>query len=276
MTASSVAAQPNATLTPPLKWAGGKRWLAKDICSAINEIRGSYYEPFLGSGAILFSLPRVGAVASDVNIELINFYTCIRDKLTSVMDKLYGHAARHNEKYYYEQRAFLPDDDVCRAARFIYLNRTCWNGLYRVNLKGEFNVPKGTKDVVIRPEEDFREISMSLRRVNLIVSDFEPVISKAKINDVVYCDPPYTVSHNNNGFIKYNERMFSWSDQKRLAESAFLASSRGARVFVSNAEHPSIRELYNKASEIRSITRYSVISGLRDGRQPTRELFIRV
>jgi DNA adenine methylase len=163
-----------------------------------------------------------------------------------------------------------------RAARFIYLNRTCFNGLYRVNLKGEFNVPVGTKTAVLLPDDNFALASERLRKTKLTSWDFEKVIDQTKSTDFVFADPPYTVRHNLNGFIKYNERLFSWADQVRLRDALYRARDRGVTVVMSNADHESIRDLYSESSMITSETRISRMAANIENRKTTTELLIRI
>src|SRR5205085_930850 len=181
---------------------------------------------------------------------------------------------RHSVDYYYEQRDAVPDALTARAARFIYLNRACWNGLYRVNKRGHFNVPVGTKDWVLSADDDFAAVSEALQNADLVAGDFEEPIAMARSGDVVFADPPYTVAHNYNGFVKYNDAIFSWDDQVRLRDCLALAVSRGAIVFVTNADHPSIRQLYEGIGHVRTLARHSVISGHTKGRGSTTEVLI--
>jgi DNA adenine methylase len=139
------------------------------------------------------------------------------------------HAKRHSKKYYYYLRdEAKPTSLAGQAARFLYLNRTCWNGLDRVNLKGKFNVPKGTKSKVILDTDDFEAAAKALGAATLVCSDFATIVDMAEKGDLIYADPPYTVHHNMNGFIKYNEVLFSWEDQTRLRDCLLRASERGA------------------------------------------------
>ncbi|MNV47783.1 Modification methylase DpnIIA [compost metagenome] len=147
-----------------------------------------------------------------------------------------------------------------RAAQFLYLNRTCWNGLYRVNRKGEFNVPKGTKSTVVLPNDDFPAVSEALQSAALLCCDFEDAIRVAEAGDLVYIDPPYTVQHNFNGFLKYNEKIFSWHDQIRLRDAVVAASDRGARIVVSNAAHQSVVDLYAGVGTMHVIQRSSKLA----------------
>ncbi|MGJ1190761.1 DNA adenine methylase [Sphingobacterium siyangense] len=246
-------------ITPFLKWAGGKRWLTEKIIDYLPESYNKYIEPFLGSGAVFFSLEPKTSILSDVNQSLIITYNTIKEDHVAVYNRLLEHSKKHCSNYYYEIRNQISQDKIELAARFIYLNRTCFNGLYRVNLKGQFNVPIGSKDKVILETDNFKKIADALANSEIINSDFEFVIDQAMEGDLVYIDPPYTVKHNNNGFVKYNEQMFTWADQVRLSEAIKRASNRGAHVILSNADHESIRDLYS-FGKICSLSRNSVIA----------------
>jgi len=274
-----IEATESTTWPPPfLKWAGGKRWLVYRIQKLIPTIEspaGTYFEPFLGSGAMFFSLRPAKAVLNDINAELINAYRAIKRK-PQALDRLLRHYHRnHSSELYYRTRALVPRTPLRAAARFIYLNRTCWNGLYRVNLNGQFNVPVGTKSNVILPTDNFSEIGRLLKRVSLHSTDFSKIVEQAGRGDLVFADPPYTVNHNLNGFLKYNEQLFSWEDQERLHAAALGAIKRGAKVIVSNADHRSIRNLYSETQFVlHTVDRLSNISGLNAGRKSITELVI--
>ena len=165
----------------------------------------------------------------------------------------------------------MPSCEIEQAVRFLYLNRVCFNGLYRVNLRGEFNVPIGSKVEVMFPNGFLRAISDRLRHARLMESDFEAVIAQAGRNDFVFIDPPYTVTHNNNGFIKYNDVLFSWEDQIRLAKAAMSAKRRGSLVFVSNADHAAVRELYDGFHFHHQLSRASILSAASSARKRTSE-----
>lgn len=260
---------------PFLKWAGGKRWLARDYRSLFPlSNRDRYVEPFLGSGAVFFSLLPQRALLNDVNAELIHTYSVLKDDWAAVVALLRRHQGKHCADYYYQMRASAPKSRAERAARFLYLNRTCFNGLYRVNRKGQFNVPLGTKTAVLMESDDFEAVARALRAVELVSADFEQIIDTCGENDFVFADPPYTVKHNNNGFVKYNERLFSWSDQERLKAALHRAADRGARVLVSNADHPSIRELYS-GWDVETLYRHSVMASESIRRRRTSEVVIR-
>ncbi|MEY8755749.1 DNA adenine methylase [Peribacillus frigoritolerans] len=264
------------SLIPFLKWAGGKRWLVKRHKDLFPDHFNVYYEPFLGAGSVYFYLNPTRAVLADINEELITAYSAIRDNWRGLQDLLVLHQENHDKEYYYFMRDESPIDPTEKAARFIYLNRTCFNGIYRVNLQGRFNVPIGTKEKVILDTDDFRSVSELLLRAELITCDFEHVINASNTSDFVFADPPYTVRHNQNGFIKYNENLFSWNDQVRLADSLWRAKNRGVKIMSTNANHLSVRELYEERNfNIQSISRYSSISASPEKRNQYEEIIIR-
>ncbi len=260
---------------PFLKWAGGKRWLMTRHLNAFPTSYDRYIEPFLGSGAVFFGLRPRKALLSDISLELIEAYRAIKQDWEKVYALLRKHHRMHSATFYYHMRSSKPTTMCGRAARFIYLNRTCWNGLYRVNKSGVFNVPQGTKDSALLDTDDFQNTTSLLRRVVLKVSDFESIIKKAKKNDLIFADPPYTVRHNNNGFIKYNEKLFAWEDQVRLSECLLQARKRGVRIVSTNASCPSVRRLYEKDFQVLQLRRASVISGDAENRGFSTELLIR-
>lgn len=263
-----------ANMKPPLKWAGGKRWLVNRFQQTLDLPFKRYVEPFLGSGAVFFHLQPDAAILSDTNRRLINFYTCLRDYPDRLMKLMRRHSRLHSEDYYYTVRERTFADDVESAAQFLYLNRTCWNGLYRENLKGIFNVPKGTKDSVLFEHDDFRAFARTLKRTKLLVSDFEPILRKTRAGDFVFIDPPYTVKHNVNGFIKYNENIFSWDDQIRLADTLRQMRASGANYLLTNADHPSVETLYLDFARVHRVSRSSVLSGSTRHRGKTTEALI--
>lgn len=260
---------------PFLKWAGGKRWLA-DKHEALLDIEfDRYIEPFLGSGAVFFKLSPQKGILADSNTQLIETYQAIQHDWKKVQQLLLKHHRLHSKDYYYVVRQELPASIHARAARFIYLNRTCWNGLYRVNLKGKFNVPIGTKTNVILDSDDFENIASLLSGVELLNNDFEITLARATQGDFVFVDPPYTVKHNNNGFIKYNESLFTWDDQIRLKLAVQSSVSRGAKVIVTNANHQCISDLYGDIGEKIILDRASVIAGSSDKRGRFEEMVIK-
>ena len=260
---------------PFLKWPGGKRWLVANHSEWLVPASGIHIEPFLGSGAVFFHLGPRMSVLCDSNEELIETYVAIRDDPEGVFDRLRKHHAKHCKSYYYSLRSTMPRTPATRAAKFLYLNRTCFNGLYRVNLNGVFNVPMGSKTSVVLSTDDFVATSKLLGEAELLVGDFETAISRSASGDFVYADPPYTVKHNQNNFVKYNENIFSWADQVRLAQVARDAAARGAYVMISNADHPSVRELYaDRIWKCRSVSRYSRLASASEHRRSTTELIV--
>lgn len=260
---------------PFLKWAGGKRWFVETYFEYLNTEYERFIEPFLGGGAVFFKLCPKNAILGDANSELINAYSVIRDIPNELALVLKQHHEKHSKDHYYAVRSSDPSDKLHSAARFIYLNRTCWNGLYRVNLNGKFNVPIGTKQKVLLDSDDFLGVSSLLKNADLRAVDFESCIDDANSGDLVFVDPPYTVKHNYNGFIKYNEGLFSWDDQIRLKNSVERAIARGAKVLITNAYHESIRELYEGVGEQIKLTRRSTISGKASARGTYDEILIR-
>lgn len=237
---------------------------------------GRYIEPFLGGGAVFFSLCPQRATLADINQDLINSYRAIRDDWKGVYRLLQQHQTKHSPERYYAVRERDEADSIASAARFIYLNRTCFNGLYRVNRQGKFNVPIGTKIQVLFDSDRFDMVSKRLRRARLRVRSFEATMAEAGEGDFIFADPPYTVRHNLNGFIKYNHQLFSWNDQTALRDSTLGAAERGAKVLVMNANHESIRELYRGIGTAIVVQRSSVIAGSLRKRGVVEELAIQV
>jgi DNA adenine methylase len=233
-------------IPPFLKWPGGKRWAASVIGHLVRKnLNGTYFEPFLGGGAVFFWLQPQTAVLSDINQDLINTYCVVRRHPKKLMAGISNLTV--SKSAYYRLRSSAPTDSVERAIRFIYLNRTAFSGLYRVNSSGRFNVPYGGGErtpQILLDTPLLLNASKVLTNAEIKCCDFEEILGFAKRGDVVYCDPTYTVTHDSNGFIRYNERNFSWKDQQRLAKAATRAAQKGVTVLVSNAHHEAIRGLY--------------------------------
>jgi len=255
---------------PPLiKWPGGKRRLLPQIREVVPTDFGNYFEPFFGGGALFFSLRPSKATLSDANGELIHMYLEVRDHLDSVIKCL--RRMVNSKDNYYRIRSSAPRSSASQAARLIYLCTLSFNGIHRQNLNGEFNVPYGYKRHLEPCDETkLRQISHALQGRRILVEDFEKATNRAKANDFVYFDPPYTVAHANNGFVKYNAKIFSWEDQKRLAILARRLKSSGAHVVVSNADHSSIRDLYD-GFDVRVVERHSTMAASTQFRRPVRE-----
>ena len=262
---------------PFLKWAGGKRWLTRQNCNIFPDEKSytRYLEPFLGSAAVFFYLAPKKAILSDINGELIEVYNTIKINPKKIKEYLNKHHKNHSIEYYYNIRDNIPKTSISRTARFIYLNRTCWNGLYRVNNKGMFNVPKGTKNNVILDTDCFDLVAKLLQNAKIEKSSFEKIIAKAGRGDFVFIDPPYTVTHNKNGFVKYNERLFSWEDQIKLCICVKEAIKRGAKVLVTNAAHEEIKKMYEKFGDIKTLSRSSVLAASSERRGQYNEFIIK-
>ena len=267
----SVASQ----IVPFLKWAGGKRWFTLRHLDMVPESYRTYVEPFLGSGAMFFALRPERAVLSDINSDLINCFQEICKDPEAISKQLSAHQSAHCTEHYYHTRTKKPADPVGRAGWLIYLNRTCWNGLYRVNKKNEFNVPIGSKKNVVLPSDDFTRIGRLLLGAEILCQDFEETIDAAGPGDFVFVDPPYTVNHNLNGFLKYNDKVFSWADQLRLRDAVERASVRGAQVLITNANHFSVREIYSPLGRLDVVDRTSVLAADVAHRIQTEELVVR-
>ncbi len=260
------------TTRPFLKWAGGKKALLPELLKIIPKNYNRYFEPFLGSGALFFALEPKEAYLSDLNSELINSYQQIKRNVGGVIKFLKN--MPYQKKYYYNIRSQRLSNNLRRAARFIYLNKTCWNGLYRVNPKGRFNVPIGRYDnPTICDEEKLKNVSKILKNVTIRGLDFEKAVKDTTEGDLIYLDPPYTTSHKNNGFIEYNSRIFSLKDQNRLKDAVVELDKKGCKIIMSNAEHDYIRRLY-KNFNLTLVKRRSLIAGNVKKRKKVPELVI--
>jgi DNA adenine methylase len=260
---------------PFLKWAGGKRWLASSVEREYTRSGGRYVEPFVGGGAVFFRIEPDSAVLSDANAELVRAYRTIKANPEPVIDRLKD--LEMSREVYEDLRRAVPRTDLEATVRFIFLNRGGFNGLYRVNRRGEFNVPFGCKSGTVSVDGPaLREAYRVLQAARIEHGDFRAVLATCGANDFVYLDPPYTVRHNNNGFNRYNQSLFSWADQRELATCASNLVEAGATVVVSNADHPSVRALYPAdAFIIRRVRRTSRMAASALHRGPTTELLIR-
>ncbi len=261
-------------IEPFLKWPGGKRWLTSRYLDLFPKTYGNYIEPFLGGAAAFFALTPDHAYLSDANAELINAYNRIKNDRRKVEKSLARYQKNHCPDFYYKVRSENPTDPVARAVRFLYLNRTCFNGIYRVNRHGDFNVPIGTKDAVSFEDGYLETVAQALKNARVRRRDFAVAIGKANKGDFVFVDPPYTVMHNNNGFVKYNAQLFSWTDQARLAIAIKTAADRGALIMMSNADHASVKELYSGFGTHHILARSSVLAGDATKRRGATELLI--
>jgi DNA adenine methylase len=232
---------------PFLKWAGGKSRLIRQYAPYLpqrDEVR-RYFEPFIGSAALFFHLQPACAILADVNEKLVEVYRVVQQEVVALILALHGH--QNTADYYYGVRALDPLQltPVERAARLIYLNRTCYNGLFRENRSGQFNVPFGRyMNPTICDEGRLRTASRALQGACLSVADFAAVVEDAGPGDFVYFDPPYDPLSRTSSFTHYNGPGFTADDQIRLAETFFELDRRGCRVLLSNASTPLIHQLY--------------------------------
>ena len=259
---------------PFLKWAGGKRWLFRRHRHLFPGQIGRLVDPFIGGGSSFFCLQPRTAILSDLNSDLIDLYSTVRMHPRKLTRQLIRYHHAHSKSFYYETRADKPTDPLRKSAWLLYLNRTCWNGLFRVNLKGEFNVPIGTKKKVFVELAELDVAAELLKRATLLSSDFESIIDCAVKGDVVFADPPYFEKNQTVRFLKYNSNVFSWQDQVRLQAALIRASQRGARCFVTNANHRSLVNLYKDCGTVHRIKRQSVVSGQTKGRRIDEEILV--
>ncbi len=239
----------NSVPRPFLKWAGGKTQLVDELTRRMPAYFGNYHEPFLGGGALFFKLYREGrirhAVISDLNAELVDTYIAIRDHVDDVIGLLSKFP--HDKDFYYRLRSQDPAKMELpkRAARMIYLNKTGYNGLYRVNRQGEFNVPFGSyKSPQYCDTENLRAVSKALRGVEIICASFETVLERANAGDLVYFDPPYAPLSRTSNFTSYHANGFSAQDQEKLRDVCKELGKRNVNVMLSNSSAEMIRALY--------------------------------
>lgn len=233
---------------PFLKWVGGKSQLLEQFRPLLPHPGSyrSYFEPFVGSGALFFSLHPPTAVLSDVNEEIIDCYRAVK----TCPEKVIGELAKHtyDEVHYYAVRKETPRELAVAAARTLYLNKTGYNGLYRVNSAGLFNVPMGRyKNPGFRSEASFanlRNCSEALRDAELTSGDFETTSARARKGDFVYFDPPYVPVSQTSDFTSYARGGFPWSEQERLARMCRTLWRRGVKIMLSNSDTERVRELY--------------------------------
>ena len=255
MTYVVVQRQILATSKPFLKWAGGKRQLIRILNENLPDTFGTYFEPFLGGGALLFHMlatrPGYKYRASDLNPDLIRTYVTIRDRIDELIASLRNHEKNYHRDpstYYYAVRASLPEDSVAKTSRTIFLNRTCFNGLYRVNSKGFFNVPFGkyTNPGIVN-ENNLRAVSQALRYnpVSVMCRDFESILDNAREGDFVYFDPPYQPVSPTASFTSYTKQDFVDGGLARLADLCRKLDSKGCMVLLSNSDSEEVVNLFS-------------------------------
>lgn len=240
--------------TPPypfIKWAGGKQNLAKHVIRRLPDEIDTYYEPMVGGGAILIRMRGKfqRAVISDTNPEVVNAWRAVKKDVKKLIQALRRPKFKYEKETFLKIRAQNPDklSPVGRAARFIYLNKTCFNGLYRVNSQGQFNVPFGKyKDPVICDAENLQAVSQLLKNVKILDKDFEAACKEAGKGDAIYFDPPYMPVSKTSNFTGYTADGFNDQEHERLARVFEKAGDRGVRVVLTNSVAPGVMELFGK------------------------------
>jgi DNA adenine methylase len=243
-------ALPDPVASPVIKWVGGKTKLLPELTARMPARFERYYEPFAGGAALFFRIAPERAVLADSNPDLIGLYTCLTRDVAGVIKKLAYHRTSHSESHYYETRTRWNDREVAwntadRAATFIYLNKTCFNGLWRVNRSGAFNVPIGRyTDPPICVPDALRAASTLLQRTTLRSGDYRTAVADAHRGDFLYFDPPYDPITPTASFTSYTAGAFGAEQQRELADTARALVARGCRVMLSNSDTPFIRSLY--------------------------------
>ncbi len=236
--------------SPVVKWVGGKTKLLGELLARMPQRYERYFEPFAGGAALFFRVAPERAVLNDSNADLVGLYRAIAGDVATVIRKLEHHRAVHDDRHYYATRARWNDPEKSwpaadRAAAFIYLNKTCFNGLWRVNRAGAFNVPIGRyTDPPICVPETLRAASSALLRADLRCCDFRTAVADAGRGDFVYFDPPYDPVSTTANFTSYTSGAFAPDDQRELAQTARELVARGCRVMLSNSDTPFVRSLY--------------------------------
>jgi DNA adenine methylase len=250
-------------IDPFLNWAGGKRRLLPYLLHALpTDIESrAYHEPFVGAGSLFLALLPERAILSDANVHLIDCYSAIRSRPEQISTYLKQHERSSCESYYYQVRDQYNRSraSAAQAARFIYLNKTCFNGIFRVNTKGSFNVPFGWKDPLLPSRAQIRQISVHLQGASLRARSFEESLKSLGKDDFIYLDPPYPPISETSYFTHYTSDRFGEAHQRKLAAAVDKAAGRGAKIMMTNADTPLIRELYGdyrifELSVIRSVT----------------------
>ena len=271
---------------PFVKWAGGKRQLLAELEKSFPKQFGTYFEPFLGGGALLFDLlakkPNLKCSVSDLNSDLVLAYVTIRDKLGRLIESLENHSKNYHKDstgYYYEVRKQEPKSQIEKVSRLLFLNKTCFNGLYRVNSKGKFNVPLGrytNPNIVNR--ENLTTVSKFLQsdKIKISCRDFESILNDAKKGDFVYFDPPYQPVSDTANFTSYTHRDFTEDDLQRLADLANQLNSKGSHVLLSNSNTKIVKKIFSsKKWKIKEIAVNRAINSNSQKRTGHKEVLIK-
>ena len=270
---------------PFVKWAGGKRQLIAIIDKHMPEEFGTYFEPFLGGGAVMFHLlgknQETRCKVSDLNSDLVLAYVTIRDRLDELIISLESHAKNYHknpDSYYYGVRESEPKNQIDKVSRLLFLNRTCFNGLYRVNSKGKFNVPLGRySNPNIVNEQNLASVSRALqsRKIQISCRDFTAVLSDAKKGDFVYFDPPYQPVSNTANFTNYTNRDFTYEDLAKLVDVSEKLTNKGCKVLHSNSNSREVKALFSKDWQIIEVAANRSINSDSAKRTGQKELLIK-
>lgn len=266
--------QNEIAINPIVRWAGSKRKLIDRIEPYFPESFDRFVDPFLGSASVALHVRAPAAVLSDNCSELVETYKAIRDNPGKVIAHL--EPLKIGKRLFYKIRKTRSTDRFARAAEFIFLNKACWNGLYRVNKSGEFNVPYGApRSPFVFNQDDLENFAayLSRARVSLTTRDFAKTLKHCRAGDFVFLDPPYVTQHNHNGFADWNENIFSWADQVRLRDEVARLDRLGVMVMMTNANHRSIRDLYQGFNQF-EFSRYSTLASNALKRKITEELVV--
>ncbi len=268
---------PETRCRPLLKWAGGKVSLIPQLAAFFSKPQGRYVEPFLGAGGVFLSSNNhlSDALLNDVNSELIHLYSSIVSNPHNVIEKLIQFQTRYSEEFYYSLRGLVPSCPWERAARTIFLNKCGFNGLFRLNQKGDFNVPFGKRKSCpnLFDEDNFVNVAQKFSNSHLFSQDFEEFMERCGPGDLVYCDPPYEPLSQTSSFCQYVGEKFTRQDQIRLYDSCLRAVKKGARVLVSNSVSPFIQDLY-RHFPIHLVKARRNINSKSDGRGMINEILV--
>jgi len=270
---------------PFVKWAGGKRQLITSLEGHLPKKFGTYFEPFLGGGALLFHLlnqsPNLKCNISDLNSDLILAYITIRDKVEQLVESLELHSGKYSAdkiEYYYSVRESAPKNQIEKVSRLLFLNKTCFNGLYRVNSKGQFNVPLGryTNPSIVN-KENLISVSKILQSKNIAIrcQDFEAILDEAKKDDFVYFDPPYQPVSKTANFTSYTKCEFTYDDLKRLANVCQKLDKKDCKVLLSNSNTKEVRKLFSSKWKVVEVSANRAINSNSKKRTGHTELLIK-
>ena len=270
---------------PFVKWAGGKRQLMSELERNFPTKFDTYLEPFLGGGAVMFDLlakrSNLKCNVSDLNSDLVLAYVTIRDRLEKLIESLENHSKNYHKdstRYYYEVRDQEPKNQIEKVSRLLFLNKTCFNGLYRVNSKGKFNVPMGrytNPNIVNKENLEIVSKALQTEKIKISCRDFSSIIKDAKKGDFVYFDPPYQPVSDTANFTSYTHRDFTEDDLERLADLANQLNSKGCNVMLSNSNSKTVKKMFSSGWKIKEIKANRAINSNSQKRTGHKEIIIK-